>query len=131
MAGSCFGWKLSFPSHFQKGVSEPYHGGQCFLSEAKNKSPLKDGWLHWGWGKQPLGLHFSFLCYFNLLILTKLFIILCTWLPVLQINFVARGGMFIFSGDIHSVFYSILTLRYFLLSVLKAVQNGLENITDM
>lgn len=37
--------EIEFPSHFQKGVSEPCPGGQCFLSEAKNKSPLKDGWL--------------------------------------------------------------------------------------
>lgn len=119
MSGGCFRWKLSFPSHFQKGVSEPCHGGQCFLSEAKTKSPLQDGWLHWGWGKQPLVLHFSFFHYFNLVILTKLFIILCTWQPVLQIKFVASGGMFIFSEVFRSVFYSILGLRYFLLSVFK------------
>lgn len=105
MAGSCFGWKLSFPSHFQKGISEPCHGGQCFLSEAKNKSPLKDGWLHWGWAKQPLGLHFSFLRYFNLLILAKLFIILCTWLPVLQTKLVASRGRLVFSGDFHLYFF--------------------------
>lgn len=35
--------QIEFPSHLQEVVSELCRGGQCSLSEAKNKSPLKDG----------------------------------------------------------------------------------------
>lgn len=91
VSGSCFRWKLSFQVTSRKeSVSPALVANVSSLRQRINLPWRMGGWL--GLRKTTFGAHFSFLSYFNLLILTKLFIILCTWLPVLQIKICSKWG---------------------------------------